>query len=200
MPKTWADIRSETLNLGFEKTKAYDKNKAAYVEAYNWRQGYIASDIGGILDKLVVTAKLGTKRQVFDVFSSVTDSGYDYVGIADIGVLDQYNRRIDDATYLDNRYVVVPSGMSGKLTIYFYRMPERLTLSSPDETEVEIPTKWANLMPYLMANRLYLDDDRSKAGYYWNLYDDMRQRLLDRENMPTVTIVGSIDVDEYEVW
>ncbi len=200
MPKTWAEIRSETLNLGFEKTKAYDKNKTAYVEAYNWRQGYIASDIGGISDKLTITAKGGTKRQVLDVFSSVTDMGYDYVGLADIGVLDEANCRIDDASFVDNRYVVIPSNATGKLTVYYYRMPEPIGLDSPDDTEVEIPTKWANLMPYLMANRLYLDDDASKAGYYWNLYDDMRQRLLNRENMPSVTIVGNIDLEDSEVW
>ncbi len=200
MAKTWAEIRSETLNLGFEKVKAYDKNRAAYVEAYNWRQGYIASDIGGILDKITVTARVRDKRQIFDVFSTVTDLGYDYVGLADIGVLNEYNHRIDGAAYMDNRFVTVPATMEGKLNIYYYRMPERITLDSPDDTEVEIPTKWANLMPYLMANRLYLDDDASKAGYYWNLYDDMRQRLLDRENMPMVTVVGNIDIDEYEVW
>jgi hypothetical protein len=199
MAKTWASIRSETLNLGFEKTKAYEKNKAAYVEAYNWRQSYIASDIGGILDRLYVTAKANTKRQVIDVFTIVTENGYDYVGLADIGVLDAYNRRIDDTAFVDNRFVVVPGSMDGKLTIYFYRMPSRITVDSPDDTDVEIPAKWANLMPYLMANRLYLDDDASKAGYYWNLYDDMRQRLLDRENMPTVTVVGNVNIDE-EVW
>lgn len=199
MAKTWAEIRSETLNLGFEKVKAYDKNQAAYVEAFNWAQGLIASDIGGVLDTLTINAKLSTKRQVFDILGTVLDSGYDFIGLADIGVLDAEGNRIENAVFLDNRFLVLPADMSGKCTVYYFRMPERISLTSPDDTEVEIPRKWANLMPYLMANRLYLDDDASKAGYYWNLFDDMRGKLLSRENMPIATIVGGLHVDE-EAW
>ena len=191
MAKTWANIRSETLNLGFEKTKAYDKNQAAYVEAYNWRQGLIASDIGGLLDTITITATSGDTKQVFDLNQIVTDNGYDYVGLADIGVVDEYGRRVESAAFTDNRILILPETADGDYRVYYFRMPEDITTASPDDTEVELPTKWANLMPYLMANRLYLDDDASKAGYYWNLYDDMRQRLLDRENMPVVTITMS---------
>lgn len=201
MAKTWAEIRSETLNLGFEKTKAYDKNQAAYVEAYNWRQGLIASDIGGVMDTLSINAKAGSKRQVFDILGTILDYGYEFIGLADVGVLDAEGNRIENAVFLDNRFLILPAEMSGKCTVYYFRMPERITVASPGTTEAEIPRKWANLMPYLMANRLYLDDDASKAGYYWNLYDDMRQRLLDRENMPIVTVVQSntSGMDDWEV-
>ena len=31
MYKTWGEIRKETLALGFEKVKAYEKNKQSYI-------------------------------------------------------------------------------------------------------------------------------------------------------------------------
>ena len=61
--------------------------------------------------------------------------------------------------------------------------------------ECQLPAQWANILPYLMANRLFLDDDAAKASYYWNLYTDMRDEILHRENRPQVSVTDGADID-----
>ena len=50
MYKTWGEIRKETLALGFEKVKAYEKNKQSYIDAYNWAVNYLNNTISPVTD------------------------------------------------------------------------------------------------------------------------------------------------------
>lgn len=192
--KTWKDIRTETLNLGFEKIKTYEKNKQAYVEAYNWAQAIIAGTIGGVIDKIGVGCS-GDHSHLFDLEEMARGNGEEFIAIAQTGVMDVNNNRIDGWTLTDNRFFRLPDEFEGHRTITVLVMPAKITTLSADDTECQLPAKWANIMPYLMANRLYLDDDAAKAGYYWNLYMDMRNELLAKENAGQIAVVGGFDID-----
>ena len=177
MNKSWGEIRNETLNLGFEKIKAYDKNKTSYIEAYNWAQNLIASTVGGIIR----TFETSDTMVAVNMFES------EFLSLSRMGIRDKNtNEKIDKAAFMDNRFIILPKGADA--VIYYHAAPEKLTEFSSDDTVCQLPYKWANLMPYLMANRLYLDDDATKAGYYWNLYDDMKNQIIAQENIPTAVI------------
>ena len=184
MNKSWGEIRSETLNLGFEKIKAYDKNKSAYIQAYNWAQNLISSTVGGII-----------RTYEFDGgILDVTSLENEFLALSQMGIRDKNtNRRVDEAAFLDNRFIVSPQGV--KTVVYFYSTPDEIDEYSPDNTVCPLPYKWANLMPYLMANRLFLDDDAAKSGYYWNLYEDMKNQILSQENLPVATINSEYKAD-----
>lgn len=192
--KTWKDIRTETINLGFEKIKAYDKNKQAYVDAYNWAQGLMASTIGGVLDRIGIGCT-GEHQHIFDLEQLAQGYDEEYVALAQSGVMDRENNKIEGWTLLDNRYLMLPKGYTGHCVVNIMVMPAPITISSVDTTECQLPVKWANIMPYLMANRLFLDDDAAKAGYYWNLYTDMRDEILAKEKEPQLSVTGGIDID-----
>ncbi len=192
--KTWKDIRTETVGLGFEKIKVYDKNRQAWVEAYNWRQALIASTVGGVPAKIGIGCN-GDHRHIFDLEDMANNYGEEFVAVAQIGVTDMNNNSIDGWRLTDNRFLEMPSGYKGHRIVNILAMPARLTVSSADETECQLPAKWRNLMPYLMASRLFLDDDASRAGYYWNVYTDMRDEILARENSIGVSVVGGTDID-----
>ena len=194
MSKNWREIRTETLNLGFEKIKAYDKNKQAYVDAYNWAQGIIASTIGGIIEKIEIDCA-DNNRQIFDLEEIAKGNGEEFIAIAQTGVLDMDNNRIDGWTLTDNRFFRMPGDFTGHRIINVLVMPKKITTGSEDETLCQLPDRWRNIMPYLMANRLYLDDDAAKAGYYWNLYMDMRNEILASENRMAVSVTGGFDID-----
>lgn len=194
MSKNWREIRTETLNLGFEKIKAYDKNKQAYVDAYNWAQGIIASTIGGIIEEIEIDCA-DNNRQIFDLEEMAKGNGEEFIAIAQTGVLDMDNNRIDGWTLTDNRFFRMPEDFTGHRTITVLVMPKKITTGSEDETLCQLPDRWRNIMPYLMANRLYLDDDAAKAGYYWNLYMDMRNEILATEKSMAVSVTGGIDID-----
>ena len=192
--KTWNEIKNETLNLGFEKIKAYNKNKKAYIEAYNWAQEFIASTIGGVLGKIELDIN-GADRVVFDLKARAEAAGMEYVAISEAGILDENNRRIDGWTLWDNTLLMMPEDFEGKAVVRIMVMPQRLTESAAETTPCQIPDKWAILMPYYMANRLYLDDDAGKAGYYWNLAEDMKMQLLAKEKAVAISVVGGVDID-----
>lgn len=192
--KTWKEIRTETINLGFEKIKSYEKNKQAYVDAYNWRQALIASTIGGVLDQIGVSG-YGGNRFLFDLEELAQANDNEFIGIAQTGVVDMDGNVVDGWKLTDNRFLRLPEGYSGHRIVNALVMPAKINTAAEDGTLCQLPAKWANIMPYLMANRLYLDDDASKAGYYWNLYTDMRDEILAKEKQPRMSILCSIDID-----
>ena len=192
--RTWKDIRTATLNLGFEKINTYEKNKQAYVEAYNWAQGLIASTVGGIHKTMSVAVNKG-KKIVFDLEQMAQNYDDEYISLSETGITDMENNRVDGYRLTDNRFLALPSDFEGVALVHYLAMPQKITTATPDTTECQLPLKWINIMPYLMANRLYLDDDAAKASYYWNLYVDMRDEILKKENGPQVSVVGGVDID-----
>ena len=192
--KTWKDIRSETINLGFEKIKAYEKNKQAYVEAYNWAQGLIASVTGGIISRIGIGCD-GNHRHLFDLQELAKAGGEEFIAIAQTGITDYENNTVGGWKLSDNRFLAMPEDFFGHRVVNVLVMPAPVTVASDDSTECQLPEKWAGLMPYLMASRLYLDDDAAKAGYYWNLYTDMRNEILAKENQTAMWVEDGIDID-----
>jgi len=197
--KTWKDIRVETLNLGFEKNKAYEKNKQAYVDAYNWAQALIASTVGGV-HKTMAVGGTSTRRLVFDLAEMSKAYDSEFISLSGVGITDLYNGKIDGYTFTDNRFLILPEDIKEPVLVHYMGMPARITTATADDTECELPDKWANCMPYLMANRLYLDDDAGKAGYYWNLYEDMKNQILMKEYSSGATVIGGYDIDIVDGW
>lgn len=190
MYKTWGEIKNETLNLGFEKMKAYDKNKQSFIDAYNFAQTLIASTIGGIIKKIDIVCNKSDFPKVFDL-AEITD---DFLSLSQTYVINKNtNGRLDNITFTDNRFLTVPKEFVGVISVSYYATPTKITISSDENTPCLLPYKWANLMPYLMANRLFLDDDAGKAGYYWNLFEDMKNSILSQENTPIVTVNSDME-------
>ena len=192
--KNWKDIRTETINLGFEKIKAYEKNKQSFVEAYNWAQNLIASTIGGI-HKVMSVMNINGQRVLFDLVDIARNYDDEYITLADTGITDTKYQRIDGCMITDNRFLMLPEGYEGVALVHYLGMPVPITTETADNEECQLPPQWANIMPYLMANRLYLDDDAAKASYYWNLFADMRDEILKRERQPQVSVIGGVDID-----
>ena len=194
--QTWKDIRTQTLNLGFEKTKTYEKNKQSYIDAYNWAQGLVASTIGGVLGKVGIGCD-GAHGHIFDLHQLAQAKDEEFIAMAQSGVMDSHNHTIDGWSLADNRYLTMPAGFTGYAVVNLLVMPAPITAADSDDTPCHLPAKWANLMPYLMASRLYLDDEPEKAGYYWNLYTDMRDEMLKKENSPHLAVNGGADIDRW---
>lgn len=192
MATTWYEMRTRTLGLGFEKTKAYEKNRQSYIDAYNWARTFIASAYGVITGCLEIEKEAGEPGE-YDIPRLLRENGKTYSRLSQRGITDKdTGERIEAALVSDNRYLHLPACYGGTAKVWVCLLPRKITDSSPEETPCPLPEKWAVIMPYLMASRLYLDDDRSKAGYYWNIFDDMKNRILTRENttLATVTFAG----------
>lgn len=189
MGKTWLDIRRRTLNLGFEKAKAYDKNRQSYIDAYNWAQSFIASTQGVITASLTVEKESDDFPLVRDLRALSEENGAEFSALSQCGITDlATGQRIPAALVSDNRYLHLPANFKGSAVVHYLALPKDIDSLTEDSYESPLPSKWAAIMPYLMAARLYLDDDAGKAGYYWNLFDDMKDSILARENVPLATV------------
>ena len=196
MQKTWGEIKNETLNLGFEKSNVYDKNKESFIGAYNWAQNYIAVVTGSVIGTLEIEKEITDYPVMYDLVALAEDAGQAFISIASNGITDKATgEKLGDIQQRDNRFLVVPASYAGTMVVWFVRSPEKITTSAAESTVCEIPYKWATLMPYYMANRLFMDDDASKAGYYWNLAEDMRREISAQENRLSVTVTGGINID-----
>ncbi len=161
MKKTWKEVKSEVINLGFEKTSVFEKYKSSFFEAFNWAQTYMATTICPIHDKQIVivdnhNADLSKIENVM-VIESVTDLKGNVIK----------NISLENISTLSD----------GEYIIRYKKYPEKLNDNNSENYELEIDYGYANILPYLVAYRLWLDDDISKAVMYWNTFDDMRVQI-----------------------
>lgn len=189
MYKNWGEIRKETLALGFEKVKAYEKNKQSYIDAYNWAVNFLNNTISPVTDTLDVEVDYEETQGEYDLnkLTQGEDEITVFSGVYD--VLDKDNERVNYRVK-NRKILVLGSELDGeKITVIYKKYVTKLTSADPDTFICPLEYKYTDLVPYLMANRLYLDDDRSKAGYYWNLYDDMKNQIQEADSDKRVNVV-----------
>lgn len=187
MSKTWRQIRSETINLGFEKIKSYEKNPTSYVEAFNWAQKFLASVTDCCISALMLD-KSEQAQEIFDLESLCSAMGLQFSHMAQMGAVDSHGVKMDGTALLSGRFLCLPDDFVGEFTVYVNTLPKSIAVDSPDDTALQVSDKWRNVLPYLMANRLFLDDDPQLATYYWNLADDMKNQILRAEYPQTVSV------------
>lgn len=158
MQKTWKDIYSEVIHLGFEKDSAYSKYKNSFVSAFNWAQTLIATK-----DCPIYANTEAVKENGMFGFSHIDNFMY-CVGIFDA-----------DGKFLDYTLENIDSLPDGKYTVKYRKYPD--VCDGNDNYICELDYKFANILPYLIAHRVWLDDDMSKAVLYWNTYEDLKNQI-----------------------
>ncbi len=71
----------------------------------------------------------------------------------------------------------LPYDFEGEFKIFYRRRHRLITEATQDDEIIEIASGLETLLPLLMANRIWLDDDERKATFYWNKYEILRSRL-----------------------
>lgn len=56
--------------------------------------------------------------------------------------------------------------------------PEYITNSTDDNFSINLPDNVLELVPLLASYFIWLDDDNVKSTYYWNTFDENRQRVM----------------------
>lgn len=56
--------------------------------------------------------------------------------------------------------------------------PEYITNTTEDDFKINLPDNVLELVPLLASYFIWLDDDNVKSTYYWNTYDENRQRII----------------------
>lgn len=77
-------------------------------------------------------------------------------------------RYVSDYEKEGRNKILLNSFEKGQFEIWFKRYPKIITAATPDDEAIELDDLAADIVPYLMANRLWLDDEPEKAIDYYN--------------------------------
>lgn len=192
MQKSWQTIKSEVINLGFEKSKVYDKNKIAFIEAFNWAQNFIAATVCPILDSIIILqSKSDAIYNRYDLENLTAQDGVNvYISLSEEKPIfsgDKQYEAVGDYRLENGKIILFKGSYDGEFRVFYKKYPKPITVETPDDYPVEIEYSYSNLLPYLMANRLWLDDDMAKAVSYWNLYEDMKNQIEQTARSSPVT-------------
>lgn len=75
------------------------------------------------------------------------------------------------------KYLVFPDSYAGEFEFFYDAKPEMLTLTTADDTVIDMPDDAVVLLPLYMASQLYKDDDITVATYYRNEFETAFERL-----------------------
>ena len=83
----------------------------------------------------------------------------------------------------------------GKAVFYYYKYPEAITDSTPDDYEFELSPDALEILPYGVASDLLKSDVSTNYGaIYSQRYELMLQRLDPRYSMASFAIEGGVDI------
>lgn len=91
-------------------------------------------------------------------------------------VLNSVNRAIN----IVNNTVVLNllSYLKGQDPEYERAIPQAINENTDDSHKIELPDIVLELIPLLASHYVWLDDDLTKATYYWNEYDDLKNQIV----------------------
>ena len=185
MQKTWKEIKAEVIALGFEKDKAYDKYKTSFLTAFNWAMTHIATTISPIYAEVEFVVKENipetekTEENIPE--TEKTEETSFFVGKIKLKDIcpDLFRVRgftsngvnVNLLIVNDSVYVTEP----GIYTICYHKYPQKC--EGGDDYVCEIDYSYANIIAYLVAHRVWMDDDMSKSVLYWNTFEELKNQL-----------------------
>ena len=89
--------------------------------------------------------------------------------------------------------IVLRGDLGVDITVYYKKVPERITAETEDDFEMELDGVVQPLVPLLASYFIWLDDEVQKAAMYYNLYDDMKNQILAQNQRPvSVRFMGGV--------
>ncbi|GEM_PF-6812198 len=182
MQITWKDIKQSVNRLMFLDASDIDdyynsvEYKEAVIEAANFA--------------LIELSKIFPALKTYTITQSESDEdGYntydmlelvdDFAGFSDdapVLMSDDELGWVDCPDYqiLLDRYLYIKKSIDGDFNIIYKKALTKITSATDNESEMELNAEVCNIMPLLIAYRVYKDDDPYKAAQYFNEYMNAR--------------------------
>lgn len=88
---------------------------------------------------------------------------------------------LGDYHFEDDDVLIINSKYKGNVTIEYYAYPAKITDSTPENDELDVPDDVAVLLPLYIASELYKEDDIQIATIYRNQFEVGLQELRDND-------------------
>lgn len=166
--KTWGEVKSEILHLGFEKQENYKNLDGEIISAVNRSMVTICATVRPIKRRLQVKQSHTTE---YDMLTLTSDFMGLFLPVKESGTDESVPSRS-----MTNSSVVIEG--EGAFDIYYSAKPEKITSATPDSYVLPLDDDVAELLPLLASYFIWLDDDERKAVMYWNKYDDLKMQII----------------------
>lgn len=183
MQITWKDIKQSVNRLMFldasEIDEAYNsiEHKNAVIEAAN----FALIELSKIFPVLYYYDGISQSESDEDGYNryNMLELVDDFAGFSDdapVLISDDELGWVDCPDYqiLLDRYLYIKKNIAGEFKVIYKKQLTKITESTGNEFLMELSTEVLNIMPLLIAYRVYKDDDPYKAAQYFNEYMNAR--------------------------
>lgn len=173
----YGTIKERIRDLGFEDDAAIYDNLDVVVSSINHAINTIATTVRPIIGSFEIE-QVGDAEGIVRYKLSELAEGFlalykkpTYEAGEELQVFEDYK--------IENRDTVVLRGsFSGRATFYYRKQPMQITRLTEDDYEIELDLIVHELIPFLAAYHIWLDDDEAKATQYYNLYETKRNEIM----------------------
>lgn len=189
MKITWQDIKQSLNRLMFLEAADIDDKynsieyKDAIIEAANFAIIELSKIFPALCayDDIVQNQSAEEGYDVYDMLE-LTKSGdtVNFSGFsneAPVLLLDDELGWIDCPNYqiLLDRYLYIKKSVAGQFKVIYKKSLTKITSNTDNGFEMELAAEVCNIMPLLIAYRVFKDDDPYKAAQYFNEYMNARE-------------------------
>lgn len=189
----WGELKREVKNLGFEETESLEEYSEHIVDATN-RALKTISFTAPLISRYDFSqdgTESGLKR--YDIVSLTSENGKRrFFAFADapVRVYRGFYETFNDFEIEQGREIVMDASCEGDFSVFYKRIPERISDGADDNTEIDVDPLMEIALPLLVAYYVWLDDDERKATAYYNQYEAVKNEVLGQVNIPRAKIVG----------
>ncbi|MEL7569440.1 MAG: hypothetical protein AAGU14_02655 [Eubacteriaceae bacterium] len=183
MKITWNDIKQSVNRLMFLDPSEIDEgyNSLEYKDAVIEAANFALIELSKIFPVLCCYDEISQSESdedgynTYDMFELVDD----FAGFSDdapVLISDDELGWVDCPDYqiLLDRYLYIKKSIDGDFNIIYKKALTKITSATDDDSEMELNAEVCNIMPLLIAYRVYKDDDPYKAAQYFNEYMNAR--------------------------
>ena len=120
------------------------------------------------------------------------DGNITFLDFADTPVMvgtDVY-QKFNDFEIENENTIVMDGALEGTFRVFYKKKHTPITADTPDTTKIELPLKAQHMLPYLAAYYIWLEDEQTKAVYYYNRYEGLLQEYQAEKEKPRARIVS----------
>lgn len=175
------ELKSEIMTLGFEEAATMSDGEYGLIVAngINRAMQQIALEVAPVTSEFEFVCDEDSVRSggyvVFDISLIPEYWEGDYLGVSSVMfvsddemVFGSVFKELLGRLYLEDRG-------SGVFYIEYKRRPRLISVSSADDTEVDMPSSVVLMVAPLAAYYIWLDDDAVKASMYRNDYEQLKE-------------------------
>lgn len=120
------------------------------------------------------------------------DGNITFLDFADTPVMvgtDVY-QKFNDFEIENENTIVMDGALEGTFRVFYKKKHTPVTVETSDTTKIELPLKAQHMLPYLAAYYIWLEDEQTKAVYYYNRYEELLQEYQTEKEKPRARIVS----------